>query len=219
MNEERVERKREAKQKKEVEQETSNKNLRQIILVILLTLLAVLLIYRAGWLSRFGIVPNKPQPSTPRLELNRYYTNPQYKYTFRYPATWKLMTPEDLEKFQKGFTGGIKRGKPGAIMGVKVSKISGRTNLRSLPKTLDKLMPRQFKKFQKVSSQMETVSGEKALKYVYTFTSITGKPVQQEQIIFVKNKNAYYLVFHTSQSGYSSLAREFEAIANSFVLQ
>lgn len=211
----------EATNRREERQLQARKSQRQILIAVLATVLAVLIVYRSGALKSIGFAPPSQsliQASSPSASEVRPLD--KEKFSLNYPGSWSELTPTELAALKGEFVAGIKRAKPAALMGVKIKAVEGdESSLKKLPDSLDKLMGKRFKNFKRLESSMRTINGRPMLKYAYKFDSENGLVIEQQQFITVKDKVAYYLLFHTKATDAPLIKDDIGSIVGSFVVK
>lgn len=207
------------------ERRSKVKNQGQIIITVLVTLLAVVIIYRAGVLKSIGFSPSSADTKNAALQVGSASIPPpkildQPKFSVRYPGSWAELTPVELSAFKEEFTAGIKRAKPPALMGVKIKSVKDdESSLKKLPGTLDKLLDATFKNFKRVDASTSVIDGHQVLRYVYDFDSAAGQRIEQQQYVMIKDGSAYYLFFHLRATDSSHLKADISSIVSSIKLK
>jgi hypothetical protein len=148
---------------------------------------------------------------------SKVYKNDQNGFEFSYPSNW-LEFKGDTSGLGEGLSGGIKRVKPAVVGGVRVTGSSDKANIETTPQVLDGEMAKSFKQFKKISQEFVNVGQYKALRYTYTFKSANNITVKQMQQIVVKGNKVFYLIFHSSITGFDKAQPEINEIADSFKL-
>lgn len=176
-----------------------------------------------------------PTPTTtptprPTTEL-KHYSNPQYGFSFDYPIDWEIISKQEAEK--AGALGVenlivvlAKNGSNYRIrVGISVEKgvpVSfSEEDYQNYARMLDEASPRYMYNFQKVSHRIITVSGTKALEYVFIYDPRIGSGLDQiKQVSVVKNGKAYHISCGTPPTEFDKTNKEtFELIIKSFNIE
>lgn len=104
------------------------------------------------------------------------------------------------------------------LTGAKANRFS--TTSSEISRLLDQTMPEQFTEFKKVTSKTTvSKSGDRVLKYGFTFRSDDGKLIQEQLTIVPTSKNVFYLGAWIERKDFKKVETDLENIVGSFSLE
>lgn len=135
---------------------------------------------------------------------NQHYKNLEYAFSFDYPAAWKTYSIQDALSAKAIMADNMIIGvtKPGSNYNIRMAltvETGGPDSFsddeyRSYAQMLDQASPSGMAKFQKISDEIITIGGVRALEYVFKYDPQLGTGLDQiRQISVVWKGNAFTL--------------------------
>jgi len=158
--------------------------------------------------------------SKPGKAYKNYTAASDDGFSLQYPRDWRVLSREELAKFQGVFAFAAQSKKPTALFSVKVQNIKTKAvNLGQVGRALDKAMPKNFPRFKKLGQQLTTVNGRQALDYEYTFVSNEGLAVKERLTVIPAGDKVFHLTSWASVKNFSRVKPDFDRIVAGFTVQ
>ncbi len=158
----------------------------------------------------------------------QHYENNEYAISFDYPATWETYSKQDalsvnalsVENMIIGVT------EPGSNLNIRMAVVVetggpdsySDDQYRDYAQMLDQASPRAMANFEKISDDIITVGGVRALEYVFKYDPQMGTGLDEiRQISVVRNGNAFTLSCGAPVGEFDAVNKDaFDLIVRSF---
>lgn len=146
------------------------------------------------------------------------YKNSKYGFSLRYLDNWKIMNDKRLAKLQDNFIFALSKTNSEAFIGIKIQKTkASKVKLKEVADILDNDLAKNFNNFSKISQEIIFLqSGQKVLKYNYSFNPSEGSKIWEQLVIIPTPKKVFYITSWSNFNDSNEIKKDIEIIISSF---